>query len=107
MPTNPINIPDYLRIYGASKVQQSKDSFNRIINDFGGENVIAQITASGKTKLISDTVKDILYYGSIGSLWEAYVATEQVVITPEMAPFLTEQRKQQFKNRLIEAISSL
>jgi len=102
-----LNIPPHLRIYGAAKVQAAKDAFNKIMNDFAGENVIAQITAAGKTKLIADAVQDVLYYGSQGSLWEAFSATEKTTITPEMAPFLTEERKQQFKNRLIEEISKL
>lgn len=93
--------------FGAAKVQQAKDLFQAIINSFAGENVIAQITSSGKTKLISDTVRDVLYYGSQGSLWEAYVATEHIKITTEMAPFLTEDRKQEFKNKLLEAIGKL
>lgn len=92
---------------GASKVKQAQDLFREIIALYAGENVIAQITAAGKTKLISDAVRDVAYYGNQGSLWEAYTATEKVIITPEMAPFLTEARRQKFKNLLVEAISKL
>lgn len=102
-----LNIPPYLIAIGAAKIAQAQAGFDAIIAEFGGVNVIAQITAAGKTKLIADAVKDVVYYGSTGSLWEAYGAAEKIVITPEMAPFLTEERRQAFKNRLIEVLSSL
>lgn len=98
--------PQYI-IIGAAKVAKARDGFNKLINELAGENLVAQITAAGKTKLISDAVKDVLYYGNSGSLWEAFIATERIVITPEMAPYLTEQRKNEFKNRLVALISSL
>ena len=102
-----LNIPSHLRIIGETKVAQAKASFDKLINEFGGENVIAQITAAGKTKLIADAMRDVMFYGSTGSLWEVYVAASKVVITPEMAPFLTEERRQAFKNRIIEEIGKL
>lgn len=102
-----LKIPPYLTAYGASKIKKAQDGFNSLIAEFGGQNVIAQITAAGKAKLIGDAVRDVMYYGSSGSLWEAYKATEQIEITPEMAPYLTEQRKQDFKNRLIQILSGL
>lgn len=102
-----LNIPPYLIQIGSSKVKKAQEAFNKLVMDFAGENVIAQITAAGKTKIIGDAVKDMVYYGSTGSLWEAYRACEKIEITPEMAPFLTEERKQQFKNKLIEILSSL
>lgn len=100
-------VPQQYIIVGAAKVAKAKEGFNQLINEFAGENLIAQITAAGKTKLIADAVKDVLYYGNSGSLWEAYVAVERIVITPEMYPFLTGSRKNEFKNRLVEIISSL
>lgn len=102
-----LNIPPYLTAIGAAKIKQAQAAFEALIAEFGGENVIGQITAAGKTKLIADTMKDVMYYGSTGSLWECYKAVESIKITPEMAPYLTETRKQLFKNRLIEILSSL
>ncbi len=102
-----LNIPPHLRIYGEAKVAQAKAAFDRLIIEFGGENVIAQITAAGKTKLIADALRDVIFYGSTGSLWEVYVAASKIKITPEMAPFLTEERRQAFKNRVIEEIGKL
>jgi hypothetical protein len=100
-------VPQQYIIIGSQKVQKARDGFSKLINDMAGENLVAQITAAGKTKLISDAVKDVLYYGNAGSLWEAYVAVEKIQLTPEMAPYLTLTRKHEFKNKLVELISSL
>lgn len=102
----PLVPPQYIPL-GAAKVKQAQQLFTDIIANFAGENIIAQITAAGKTKLISDVCKDVLYYGSQGSLFEAYVAVEKIIITDEMHPFLTENRRQEFKNALVEALSKL
>jgi hypothetical protein len=67
-----LNIPPHLAIIGASKVAKAREGFTTLINQVAGENLIAQITAAGKTKLIADAVKDVVYYGnfwiSLGSL---------------------------------------
>lgn len=104
---DPSQVPPYLTALGAAKIAQAKAGFDALIAEFGGANVIAQITVAGKTKIIADAVKDVMYYGSTGSLWEAYAAVEKIQITPGMAPYLTETRKQEFKNRLIQILSSL
>ena len=102
----PLVPPNYMQI-GAAKVEKAQSGFRKLIKEMAGENLVAQITAAGKTKLISDAVKDVIYYGDQGSLWEVYAAVERIKITPEMAPFLTEDRKQEFKNKIIQLISSL
>ena len=102
-----LNIPPQLAIIGASKVAKAKSEFDKLVNEVAGENIIAQITAAGKTKLIADALRDVAYYGSQGSLWEVYISVEKIKLTPEMAPFLTEERRQAFKNRIIAIISSL
>ena len=101
------NIPPQLVAIGAAKVAKAKEEFSKLVDEVAGENIIAQITAAGKTKLIADALKDVAYYGSQGSLWEVFYAVEKVQITPEMAPFLTEERRQRFKNRIIQILSSL
>ena len=100
-------LPDYLVQIGAAKIQAAQQQFNLLVADFAGANVVQQITAAGKTQLIGDAVRDVMYWGSTGSLWEAYKAVEAVQITPDMAPFLTEDIRQEFKNRLIAILSSL
>lgn len=100
-------IPDYLIQIGAAKIAKAQTEFNKLVAQFAGANVIQQITAAGKTGLIGEAVRDVMYWGQTGSLWEAYKAVEKVQITPEMAPFLTEQTKQDFKNKLIQILASL
>ena len=98
--------PQYISV-GAAIITKAQAGFAELISEFGGANVIAQITQAGKTKLIADAVKDVIYYGNQGSLWEAYSACEKIKVTPEMAPFITEDRKQQFKNRIIQILGTL
>lgn len=99
--------PDYLIQIGAEKIAKAQAEFNKLVAQFAGANVVQQITSQGKTELIGDAVRDIMYWGQTGSLWEAYKAVEKIKITPEMAPFLTEEKKQEFKNKLIQILSSL
>lgn len=101
------NPPDYLIKIGADKIAKAQTEFNKLVAQFAGANVVQQITAQGKTELIGTAVRDIMYWGQTGSLWEAYKAVEKINITPEMAPFLTEEKKQEFKNKLIQILSSL
>lgn len=102
----PLVPPQYI-IIGAAKVAKARAAFDDLVNKFAGENVVAGITAAGKTKILSDAFEDVARYGSQGSLWEAYVALENIKITPEMAPFFTEDRKQELKNQLVQIIANL
>lgn len=100
-------IPEYLIQYGAAKIAKAQAAFNVLVAEYAGTNVVQQITAAGKTKIIGEALRDVMYWGQTGSLWECYHAVEQVEITPEMAPFLTEAIRQQFKNKLIEILGTL
>ena len=100
-------VPLQYIIIGAAKVAKARAAFDKILNEFAGENVVAGVTAAGKTKLLSDTFADVARYGSQGSLWEAYVALEHIKITSEMAPYFTEERKQEMKNQIIQILGSL
>lgn len=101
------NVPDYLVNIGASKATAAQAAFAALVQEYAGANIILQITAAGKTELIGNAVKEVLFWGNSGSLWQAYAAVEKMVITPDMAPFLTGAHKQEFKNKLIQIISSL
>lgn len=100
-------IPDYLIQIGAGKVTKAQSAFAALLLQYAGSNVIQRITDAGKTQLIGDAVRDVVYWGQTGSLWECFAAVERIQITPEMDPFLTEAIKQEFKNKLVEIISSL
>lgn len=101
------DVPQYLIDIGASKIAKAQAAFAALVQQISGQNLIEQITLAGKTKLIADAVRPVVYYGTTGSLWEAYAAAQSIVITPEMSPFLTEEKRQQFKNKLVEIISGL
>jgi hypothetical protein len=101
------NIPQVEMQAVAQLVIAAQQSFSTLVIAFAAENIIMGITASGKTGLIADALQDVMYAGTSGSLWEAYSALEQVVITPEMAPFLTQDRLNWMKNQLQQAIAEL
>lgn len=102
----PLVPPQYI-IIGAAKVAKARAAFDSLVNSFAGENVVAGITSAGKTRLLSDAFADVARYGAQGSLWEAYVALERIKITPDMAPFFTEARRQEMKNQIIQILGSL
>lgn len=101
------NIPQQEMQAVASLVITAQQAFNNLVIAFAAENIIMGITASGKTGLIASTLQDVMYAGTTGSLWEAYNALEQVVVTPEMAPFLTQDRLNWMKNQIQQAIAEL
>jgi hypothetical protein len=65
------------------------------------------ITASGASQIVADALEDVYYYGTAGALWLCYQALGEVVITPEMAPYLTADRILWMRNRLITVIDQL
>ena len=90
-----------------NKIISAKKAANLISEDFAIDNVLLGITQAGKTKLIADTLSNVFYYASTGSLYEAINALDAIVITEEMSPFLTEVKKDIFKQKFLNAINSL
>lgn len=78
-----------------------------MVTQFAAENLAMGITQAGKTGLIADALQQVMVYGSSGSLWQAFAALSEVVVTPEMAPYLTQDRIEWMKNVMIQAISNL
>lgn len=101
------DIPQIYIDIGAAKQQKAIALFSSLMSQYAGENIIRQITAAGKTELIGNAVRDVLFWGQTGSLYEVYRALEKMIITPDMGPFLTEEKRQLFKNKIVEMISSL
>lgn len=81
-------------------VNKAKAFSESMIIDAAAENIRLGITQAGKTKLIADTLKDLVYYLQSGSLYEAMIAIDTVVVTPEMSPFITSSRLLVFKNKI-------
>lgn len=94
-----IPAPNPLNTYIAI-VSKAKEFANEIMNIAAAENILMGITQVGKTKLIADTLRDVTYYLQSGSLYEAMTSIDAVVITAEMAPFITSSRLLEFKNKI-------
>jgi hypothetical protein len=88
-------------------VQAAYASWTGMVQQFAAENIAMGISQNGKTQLIADALYQVMVYGSAGSLWQAYAELSNVVITPEMAPYLTEARIDYMRNVMIQMISQL
>ena len=91
----------------AGIVEMALNYWQQMMITFAAENIAMGITQAGKTLLISNALEQVALYGSQGSLWEAYAALSSVVVTPEMAPFLTTERIQWMQNQMITIIAML
>jgi hypothetical protein len=100
-----INQPTYNGCLAVVKAAQAE--WVGMVQQFAAENIAMGITQAGKTLLIGNALQVVNTYGASGSLWEAYNALSQVVITPEMAPFLTQERIDWMKNQMVQVISTL
>jgi hypothetical protein len=89
------------------KVQRAKIRFENLANDFSTENILMGITVAGKTKLIADTLRDVSYYGTSGSLYEVLTSIDSIVLTEAMAPFLTTERVAAFRAKVVNLIDTL
>lgn len=107
MPSPFYGIPDPTYMRCQQVVNNAITAWHNLVVTVAAENIAMGITQQSKTKLISDTLMPIMMYGSSGSLWQAYEELSKLVITPEMAPFITEARRQWMMNQLIQIIASL
>jgi hypothetical protein len=89
------------------KVQKAMIGANIIIEQFATENILMGITQAGKTKLIADTLRDVFYYFQTGSLYESLNAIDSLVLTQEMEPFLTQERRAKLRQNIVDLINSL
>lgn len=101
------NIPQAEYNACLSIIATAQSQWVEMVAQFAAENLAMGITQAGKTGLIADALQIVNTYGSTGSLWQAYNALNDVVITQDMAPYLTEDRIQWMKNVLIQTISNL
>jgi hypothetical protein len=116
MALNPDGSPTYFPLSGPvgqatfnkclSIVQQAQATWTALVGEFAAENLAMGIT-SEQAALIGNALNQVMTYGAEGSLWLAFNALSQVQVTPEMDPFLTADRIQWMKNKLIGVISQL
>lgn len=92
---------------GSVVAQRAVAGFTEMMAEYVGGNIVSQITKAGKTQLIGDTLKEVVYWGNLASLYQVLGALERVKVTPEMAPFFTEATKQEMKNRVVQILSAL
>lgn len=107
MPSPFYNIPDPAFQRCVQIVNNAIAAWRNLVVTVAAENVAMGITQQGKTKMIADAMMPVMMYGQSGSLWEAYNALDAIVITPQMAPYITEERKLWMKNQIIQIISTL
>lgn len=89
------------------KIQKAKNEFNDLSSEVAAENVLMGITQAGKTRLIADTLSKVLEYGISGSLYEVINEIDRIDITPEMSPFITQERLDLFKLKIQAVLNSL
>lgn len=97
---------DY-QTHADKKVKKAIKGANSLINKFCAENIVMGITQVGKTKLLADALRDVFYYAQTGSLYECLSSLSAVQVTPEMSPFLTEERKTELQQKLSNLLSTL
>jgi hypothetical protein len=107
MPSPFFHIPDPAYNRCVQIAQNAINQWKSLVITVAAENIAMGITQTGKTKLIADTLAPVAMYGNAGSLWEAYNALNDIKITPEMAPYITQARIDWMRNELIQIISSL
>lgn len=107
MPSPFFNVPDPAYQRCQQIVNNAITQWHNLVVTVAAENIAMGITQVQKTKYISDLLMPVMMYGQSGSLWEAYHALDAIQITPDMAPFITEERRAWMKNQLIEIISTL
>jgi hypothetical protein len=116
MATNPDGSSTYFPLPGPqgqavynqclSVVKQAQVAWATMVSEFAAENLAMGITQA-QAAMIGAALNQVMIYGSEGSLWLAYAALSNVVVTPEMAPFLTEDRLAWAKNKMIQVIAQL
>lgn len=107
MPSPFFGIPDGPYNRCLQIANNARNAWINLVMEVAAENIAMGITAQGKTKMIADTLMPVMMYGNTGSLWEAYNALNEIVITQDMYPYITEARREWMKNQLIQIIASL
>jgi len=89
-------------------INEAISYFKTIQVEFAAENITLGITQSGKTKEVSDYLKNVLRYGQTGSLYEVIGEIDLLVQGPppnDLSPFVTVDRLQSFKAKVLQFFS--
>ena len=77
--------------------------------DFAADNIELGITQMGKTRTVADKLRDLNYYLDVFSLYAAVQVIDEMIasgLDPEDAPFITEPRMTEFKNKILQFLGS-
>lgn len=89
-------------------VSDAKFFANKIENVFIAENIMMGITQAGKTREVSEYLIDVLGYLRTGSLYEVKNEVDALLlagIPEELAPFVTEERLEEFKAKIVDYLA--
>jgi hypothetical protein len=103
----PVMAKCYAIAIAAAGVVPSYQGFQHVAFCFVAENIAKGITNTNQGPLIAMALQPVMVYGQYGALWEATDALDDVVITPQMDPYLTQARVNWLKNQIQEIISSV
>ena len=107
MPSPYYGISDVAFARCTQVVNNAINGWHNLVVTVAAENIAMGISQQGKTKLVADTLMTVMLYGSTGSLLQAYQALDAIVITPEMAPYITEDRRIWMKHQIMKIIATL
>jgi hypothetical protein len=97
----------YALAVAAAGTVPSYQGFQHLQFCFVAENIAKGITNTTVGPSIALALQGVLLFGSAGALWEAIDALDDVIVTPEMEPYLTSARINWMKNQINQIITSL
>jgi hypothetical protein len=97
----------YMLAIAAAGIVPSYQGFQHLAFCFVAENIAEGITNTTKGPIIAQALQGVMVYGQYGALWEASDALSEVVVTPQMAPYLTQARVNWLKNQIGQIIAAL
>lgn len=90
-----------------STVIAAQAAWSKLMTEFAAENIAMGIIQEQKVVLIGTALQLVNMYGSQGALAQAYTQLSEVVPTPVMAPYLTNDRIKWMMNKIIQALGLL
>jgi hypothetical protein len=90
-----------------AEVQAAQLAWSTLITEFAAENIAMGIIQEQKVVLIGQALQVVNTYGSQGALAQAYQQLGQLVPTPAMAPYLTNDRIKWMMNKIIQTLGTI
>lgn len=99
--TYQIDIPnDNIEAITNSILKPAQEFGQSLKNSFASENIGQGITQAGKTKMVADLLRNVDYYLTSGSLYEALSEIDRLTYDSSYSPFITSERLRVFKNKI-------